>query len=154
MNMSKYTIQTHDKSNGANCTPSATPLKVLVVEDDAAMLRLYQTVLPTWPLLLDVAFVNNGIDAMFKMRRMQPDLLVLDLNIPGINGLKILKETIWQAGVTSVVVSGLDEDRIHDLGGIPSGVEVLPKPVPFARLLAIAQRLSAAKNEATQQVST
>ena len=152
--MSNRTIQQHDELATEVRPPSVAPLKVLVVEDDAAMLRLYQTVLPAWPILLDVAFVNNGIDAMFKMRRMQPDLLVLDLNIPGINGLKILKETIWQAGVTTVVVSGLDEDRIHDLGGIPSGVEVLPKPVRFARLLAIAQRVSEAKADAMQQVST
>lgn len=129
------------------------PLKVLVVEDDANMQRLYQTVLAAWPLSLDVAYVSSGIDAMFKMRRMQPDLLVLDLNIPGINGLKVLKETMWQAGLTTVVVSGLDEDRIHILGGIPSGVEVLPKPVPFARLMAIAQKLSETQCGATEQVS-
>lgn len=129
------------------------PLKVLVVEDDASMLSLYQTVLQTWPIRLDVSFVSNGIDALFKMRRMQPDLLVLDLNIPGINGLKVLKETMWQAGLTTVVVSGLDEDRIHNLGGIPSGVEVLPKPVPFERLMEIAQKLSEAKCGATEQVS-
>ena len=121
------------------------PLKVLVVEDDADMLRLYQTMMLAWPMLLDLAFVSNGIDAMFKMRRMQPDLLVLDLNIPGVNGLKVLKETLWQVGVTAVVVSGLDGDRIHDLGGIPTGVEVLPKPVPFARLMAIAQKLTDSK---------
>ncbi len=132
---------------------SVRPLKVLVVEDDADMLRLYQTVFPSWPLSLDVTFVSNGIDAMFKMRRMQPDLLVLDLNIPGINGLRVLKETMWQGGLTTVVVSGLDEDRIHVLGGIPSGVEVLPKPVPFARLMAIAQQLSETKCGATEQVS-
>ena len=129
------------------------PLKVLVVEDDANMLSLYQTVLPTWPIRMDVSFVSNGIDALFKMRRMQPDLLVLDLNIPGINGLKVLKETMWQAGLTTVVVSGLDEDRIHILGGIPSGVEVLPKPVPFGRLMAIAQKLSETQCGVTTQVS-
>jgi DNA-binding response OmpR family regulator len=132
---------------------SVRPLKVLVVEDDADMLRLYQTVFPSWPLSLNVSFVSNGIDAMFKMRRMQPDLLVLDLNIPGINGLRVLDETMWQAGLTTVVVSGLDEERIHILGGIPGGVEVLPKPVPFARLMAIAQKLSETKCGATEQVS-
>jgi negative regulator of sigma E activity len=46
-------------------------------------------------------------------------LKVLDLNILGINGLKVLKETIWQAGLTTVVVSGLDENRIQNLGDIP-----------------------------------
>jgi DNA-binding response OmpR family regulator len=149
--MNNSIIPQDDKSPQIVSPSSARPLKVLVVEDDAAMLRLYQTVLSAWPVLLDAAFVNNGIDAMFTMRRMQPDLLVLDLNIPGINGMKVLKETLWQAGVTTVVVTGLEEDRIHDLGGIPFGVVVLPKPVPFGRLMAIAQKISAAKCGATDQ---
>jgi DNA-binding response OmpR family regulator len=135
------------------CSHTARPLRVLVVEDDAAILRLYQAVLPAWPLPLDVTYVNNGIDAMFEMRRMQPDLLVLDLNIPGINGLKVLHETVWQAGATAVVVTGMDEERIGRLGGIPSGVEVLSKPVPFTRLMAIAQKLSETKCGATTPVS-
>jgi two-component system response regulator YesN len=143
--MNNSIISQDDKSPLVGSTSSVRPLKVLVVEDDAAMLRLYQTVLPAWPLLLDAACVNNGIDAMFKMRRMQPDLLILDLKIPGIDGMKVLKETMWQAGVTTVVVTGLDEDRIHHLGGIPFGVEVLSKPVPFPRLMAIARKISAAK---------
>ena len=124
--------------------PNARPLKILVVEDDAAMLRLYQTVMSAWPMPLDVAFANNGIDALFKVQRMQPDLLVLDLKIPGINGIKVLRETLWQAAMTTVVVTGLDEDRIHTLGGIPCGVEVLSKPVPFTRLMAIAEKLAEA----------
>jgi two-component system response regulator YesN len=143
-----------DARSAPICSASnATPLKVLVVEDDAAMLRLYQTVLSAWPMPLELALVNNGIDALFKMRRMQPDLLVLDLKIPGVDGMKVLKETMWQAAVTTVVVTGLDEDRIHDLGGIPFGVEVLSKPVPFARLMAIAQKIIAARCPATDQVS-
>lgn len=129
------------------------PLKVLVLEDDADMLRLYQTVLPTWPIRLGGAFVSNGIDAMFKMRRMQPDLLALDLNIPDINDLKVLKETMWQAGLTTLVVSEMDDHRIHNLGCIPSGVDVVPKPVPLAQLMAIAQTLSETKCGATEQVS-
>ena len=151
--MNIYIIAQDDKSPQVGSPSIARPLKVLVVEDDAAMLRLYQTVLPDWPMLLDAAFVNNGIDAMFKMRRMQPDLLILDLKIPGIDGLKVLKETMWQAGVTTVVVTGLDEDRIHHLGGIPFGVEVLSKPVPFARLMAIAQKVSATQCATPQQAS-
>lgn len=139
--------------SNSEISPSSTgSLKVLVVDDDPALLRLYQTVLTVWPMLLDVTLVSSGIDAMTKMQRMRPDLLVLDLNIPDINGLKILKETMWQFGMTTVVISALDEDRIHELGGIPAGVEVLPKPVPFERLMAIAQKLCENKCRVTKKV--
>lgn len=143
--MNNYVAQRDDNLAPSAANPAnVIALRVLVVEDDAAMLRLYQAVLPTWPMLLDAAFVNNGTDAMFKMRRMRPHLLVLDLDVPGINGFNILNETFWHPGTTVVVVSGLDEHQIHCFGGIPQGVEVLPKPVPFGRLMAIARKVEAA----------
>ena len=89
--MNNCTLLQQVQSTPVASPSSVRPLKVLVVEDYADMLRLYQTVLPAWHLSLD-------------------------LNIPGIDGLKVLKETMWQAGLTTVVVSGLDEDRIHILG--------------------------------------
>jgi len=137
-----HNVQQDASPSGTASKTNANALRVLVVEDDASMLRLYQTVLPAWPMLLDTAFVNNGTDAMFKMRSMRPHLMVLDLDIPGINGFKVLNETFWNPGTTVVVVSGLDEQQIHCFGGIPQGIEVLPKPVPFARLMAIAKKIA------------
>jgi hypothetical protein len=40
-----------------------------------------------------------------------------------------------------VVVTGLDAAAIAERGGLPAGVEVLPKPIPFNRLLEIATGL-------------
>jgi hypothetical protein len=65
----------HDTSRSLSTESNARPHKILVVEDDAAMQRLYQTVMSTWPLPLDAAFMSNGIDALFKVERMHPDLL-------------------------------------------------------------------------------
>jgi Iap family predicted aminopeptidase len=42
-----------------------------------------------------------------------------------------------------VVVTGLDAEDIADHGGLPSGIPVLPKPVPFSRLREIADRVAA-----------
>lgn len=117
-------------------------LKVLVVEDDAILLRLYDTTLSLWPMSPDVELVDNGIEALLMIERMNPDLLVADLMVPGIDGFKmlqILRRNQRYAAMKIVVVSGLDVAEIARRGTIPEGVTVLPKPVPFAKLLGIAQ---------------
>lgn len=116
-------------------------LSVLVVEDDATLLRLYQTNISRWPMAPEVTVVNNAVAALLIIGRHCPDLLVTDLHMSGMDGfnmLRVLRETPEITNTTIVVVSGLDAAEIEQRGGIPPGIEVLPKPIPFNRLLAIA----------------
>ncbi|MES2878045.1 MAG: response regulator [Pseudomonadota bacterium] len=124
-------------------TPSADPrrLSVLVVEDDANLLRLYQVNMARWPMAPEITLIDNAVAALMLIGRKCPDLLVTDLHMPGMDGfnmLRVLCQTPEMANTTIVVVSGLDAAEIELRGGIPPGIEILPKPVPFARLLAIA----------------
>jgi excisionase family DNA binding protein len=120
-------------------------LCVMVVDDDPSMLRLYEANMSRWPMVPEVLVVDSAISALLIMGHKRPDLLVLDLNMPGVDGFKMLR-TLRASGevgeTTIVVVSGLDSAEIEARGGVPSGVEVLPKPVPFARLLAIATQVN------------
>ena len=116
-------------------------LSVLVVEDDATLLRLYQTHISRWPMAPEVTIVNNAVAALLIIGRHGPDLLVTDLHMPGMDGfnmLRLLRESPEITDTTIVVVSGLDAAEIEQRGGIPPDIEVLPKPIPFNRLLAIA----------------
>jgi CheY-like chemotaxis protein len=60
----------------------------------------------------------------------------------GFGMLKVLHEAPEMAYTKVVVVTGLDADEVKARGGVPPGVEVLAKPIPFARLLSIAQHAS------------
>lgn len=141
----------HKKPDAAPIAPPlVTPaprerrLSVLVVEDDANLLRLYKAHLARWPMAPEVTVADNAVTALLLMGRQCPDLLVTDLCMSGMDGfnmLRVLRETPEFSGTTIVVVSGLDADEINHRGGIPSGIEILPKPIPFPRLLAIATEL-------------
>lgn len=127
--------------------PAATsrPLNVLVVEDDDNLLRLYKARLSLWPTKPVVSLADNGVTGLLMMGRSNPDLLITDLDMPGLDGfnmLRVLHQTPEMRHATIVVVTGLDPAEIERRGGVPPGVEVLPKPVPFDRLLAIASALS------------
>lgn len=140
-------------------TSAATPqaqdaprLKILVLEDDNSLLRLYQTMLAQWPMSPQVIAVDNGIEALLLLEREHPDLLITDLSMTGVDGfqmLRILKTNTNHAGMAIVVVSGLDATDIAEQGGIPEGIPILPKPIPFARLQAIALAVANGKQAST-----
>jgi len=120
---------------------STRPLNVLVVEDDDNLLRLYKARLAQWPMKPVVSLADNGVTGLLMMGRSNPDLLITDLDMPGLDGfnmLRVLHQTPEMRQATIVVVTGLDSAEVERRGGVPQGVEVLPKPVPFERLLTIA----------------
>lgn len=125
--------------------PQTPPrLKVLVVEDDLTLLRLYGATLASWPIQPEVAVVDNGIEALLMIERFSPDLLVVDLMVPGIDGFKmlqILRKSPRYAAMQIVVISGLDMQEVARRGVLPEGVLVMPKPVPFGALRNMAEDL-------------
>jgi excisionase family DNA binding protein len=123
-------------------------LTVMVVEDDATLLRLYEARISRWPMAPKMIGVDNAFAALLMMGSMNPDLLITDLQMPGMDGfnmLRVLNEAPESAYTTIVVVSGLDAADIEAKGGIPKGIEVLPKPIPFDRLRDIAIGITTAK---------
>ena len=116
--------------------------RVMVVEDDPSLLRLYETQLARWPIPMELTLIDNAISGLLQMGRSGPDLLITDLHMPGMDGfamLRVLNQSPEMAQTKMVVVSGLDVDEVNARGGVPNGVEVLAKPIPFAQLLSIAQ---------------
>lgn len=125
--------------------PTPPPLKVLVVEDDIHLLRLYQTQLATWPMRPEVKLIDNAMAALLEIGKARPDLLIIDLQMPDMDGfrmLRMLRQTPDMAPCKIVAVTGLGAAEIERRGGVPPGVEVLPKPIPFNRLLTIASALA------------
>ncbi len=120
-------------------------MRVLVVEDDPNLLRLYQAQISQWPIPTSVTLIDNAVSALLHMGRGGPDLLISDLHMPGMDGfamLRVLCKSPEMAQTTMVVVTGLDAEEVVSRGGVPPGVDVLTKPIPFARLLTIAKGVS------------
>jgi len=127
--------------SNSTVTDSNFQMKVLVVEDSSNLRRLYQIVLAQWPMSPHIKTVDNGIEAAMLIEQELPDLLIIDLDTPGIDGFRlvsILKSNAKYSDISIVVVSGLEESDILKRGGVPSDVLVLRKPVPFSRLLVVA----------------
>jgi excisionase family DNA binding protein len=140
----------HKKPDVASVAPDAKAsgarvLRVLVVEDDPSLLRLYETQIGRWPMPTQVTLIDNAVNALLHIGRVGPDLLISDLQMPGMDGfgmLALLHRAPEMAYTTVVVVTGLDSNDVNARGGVPAGVEVLAKPIPFGRLLDIAQSVA------------
>ncbi len=129
--------------------PRPSRLRILLVEDDISLLRLYQIRISTWGIDPIIETAADGFDGLVKIGLQRPDLLITDLQMPHIDGFQMIKSLSNMDVCTHmkiVVVTGLDQDTIDTAGGLPPDTIVFPKPVPFAELEQIATRLLEAKN--------
>jgi len=112
--------------------------RLLLVDDDPAMLALYAAAIAGWNLPLDVICAANGVEALIRIGETRPDLFVGDLNMPGVDAVRMirfLRASEAYAGLELIVVSGIEPATIRAMG-LPDAVQVVPKPVAFDALRA------------------
>jgi len=119
-----------------DCVMEKKPL-ILVVDDEPLNLQLLKAML--MPLGYDVALAENGGECLRKVREFRPDVILLDVMMPGMDGfevVKVLKEDEETRIVPVVMVTALREveDRVRAL---ESGADdFLTKPVDKTELRA------------------
>ena len=67
-------------------------IKVLIVDDSALMRSLIGKIIDGTPGLAVADKAMNGRFALQKLERVQPDIIVLDLEMPEMNGIEFLRE--------------------------------------------------------------
>jgi excisionase family DNA binding protein len=117
--------------------------KVLVVDDDAMLLRLYELELAGWDLPVDMIKAQNGFEALIKIGETRPDLLISDLSMPGMDGFRMIRTLRLDpasADMAVIVVSGLDKGTVSAMG-LPADIPFFSKPVPFRDLREAVERV-------------
>ncbi len=110
--------------------------KILAVEDDIHIAKLLRMELTHEGYEIEV--LSNGNDALKYLEKELPDLLILDVMLPGINGFSVLEEIRENIStdlpVIMLTAKGEVKDRIR---GLRSGADdYLPKPFVIEELLA------------------
>ena len=70
----------------------ANPIRVLVVDDSLVMRSLLRMVLASEPAIELAGMASDGIAALDEVQRLKPDLVLLDIEMPRMNGLEVLAE--------------------------------------------------------------
>jgi two-component system OmpR family response regulator len=109
--------------------------KVLLVDDEENIRFLVGSALSAQDL--DVTSVDNGADALNRLRAEPIDVVVLDINLPDIDGFEILRRLRadgWAGSVLFLTARGATDDRVRGLTS--GGDDYITKPFALEELVA------------------
>jgi DNA-binding response OmpR family regulator len=112
------------------------PPRVLVVEDDPSVRGLLQTLLTSEGY--DVTTASDGLAGLVKANTQHPDLILLDLMMPDLGGVRVLEELRHEhdlADIPVVVVTG-KLDAVPGLRAELGEENVFAKPFGVSELMA------------------
>ncbi len=108
---------------------------ILLVEDEVAMAALLRQGLEEEGYVVE--WVLTGEEALARLEHLQPGLLVLDVRLPGMDGVEVCRQVRQRwPDLPILILTALDgvEDRVR---GLRAGADdYLPKPFAFEELLA------------------
>lgn len=112
----------------------ASRQRILVVEDDPAVRNLVTTALDLHGY--DVERAETGESAVMEAASRNPDLIMLDLGLPDIDGVEVISKIRGWSAVPIIVISARTEDS-DKIGALDAGADdYLTKPFSVEELLA------------------
>ncbi|MDR1786174.1 MAG: response regulator transcription factor [Spirochaetaceae bacterium] len=123
---------------------------VLIIEDVRELSELVSLYLTKEGL--DVQAVESAEEGLVMLETRQPDLIILDLNLPGMDGFEFLQTLRRRSGIPVIIVSARNSDEDLISGFSTGADEFVTKPfsprVLAARVRALLQRIRRIQEEA------
>jgi CheY-like chemotaxis protein len=130
----------------------AQPIEVLLVEDDPGDVQLTREAFEEHKVRNRLTVVSDGVDALAYLRRdpsvypdaVRPDLILLDLNLPRVDGREVLQEIkadpeLRRIPVVVLTTSQADEDIVRSYNLHANAY--VTKPVDFDRFIAVVRQI-------------
>jgi DNA-binding response OmpR family regulator len=124
--------------------------RVLVVDDEEAILDFVELGLRYEGF--DVELARDGPGALAAVSARRPDLILLDLNLPGLDGLDVCRRVRQVSDVTIIMLTarGDVDERVE---GLEAGADdCLPKPFKFKELLARVRAVLRRRTSAAERI--
>jgi PAS domain S-box-containing protein len=117
-------------------TENGAPIKVFIVEDNETNIHTFTDYLQAHGYEVDG--VRNGTDALIRLRETQPDLILMDIQMPGMDGLEVMQQvrkekTLQHIPILALTALAMPGDRDRCLAA--GADEYLSKPVSLQRLV-------------------
>lgn len=100
---------------------SAVPIRVMLVDDHAVVRMGFRLLIEGSPELKVVAEAECGESALRAYSEVKPDVLVLDISMPGIGGLETLTRLLAKDPEARVLVLSAHEDTMHPRRALKAG---------------------------------
>ncbi len=115
-------------------------MKILVIDDDSAMTDLLEILLE--PVSVEVITANSGQNGVDEAKASDPDMIILDLMMPDVDGWQICKEIRGFSTVPILILSALDSPGLIAEALNAGADDYLIKPVTKNMLIARVNRLA------------
>ncbi len=111
-------------------------LEILLTEHDNAQQAVYEAAIAQWNLPVKVRPAENAFDCLIEVGRRTPDILIVNLLMPGMNGFDMLRHlrTKAQCDRMDIIVFSNPGSAAEVASELPPGITVLNKPVSFDEL--------------------
>jgi excisionase family DNA binding protein len=114
-------------------TPRAmAPMQVLLVADDQAWQTRCAEAMQPYGSAVNLRFAETGYLALLQIGQQAPDLLITNLELPGMDGMGMLRTLERCESIANMRILVLTESSDHELarrGGLPMSAEVMRLPV-------------------------
>ncbi len=99
--------------------------KLLIVEDNDDMILLYQRLFRKMKGEIELSTSDRGENALKLIPQFKPDLMIIDISLPGISGLELTRRVRKQyPAIKIIIVTAHEESRYYD-EAIRSGADDL-----------------------------
>ena len=116
---------------------SSTPITVALVEDDIRIRRTLALMLSRAHDCRCVGQYRSGEEAVAALPAQPPSVIIMDINLPGINGIECVRQLVAQGVTSPILMLTVHKDTDAIFEALAAGaVGYLVKPVPAAQLLA------------------
>ncbi len=97
--------------------------RILLVDDEESIQLLYREEFEDEGYVVDSA--RNGVEALAKFRECPPDLVLLDINMPGMNGIEVLRQMKELRPSLPVILNSAYQEYKQDFGSWASEAYVV-----------------------------
>ena len=101
--------------------PNAKPIRILVVDDHTLFRRGLTALLARDPQVLVVGDAGDATEALRRAQELQPDLILLDNHLPGVNGVDALPALLEAAPKSRILMLTVSEDEADLAAALRAG---------------------------------
>lgn len=99
------------------------PLRILLVDDNPYFLTAAEDFLQLWKQFEIVGTASDGQQALAKARELQPDIILLDLNLPGQSGLELIADFKQEHQGCIVVILTMQKNSAYHTASLEAGAD-------------------------------